>query len=243
MIDCRNGSDVPPTETGRLIARALPWIHEASNPYADWFFGERRCAREVIAEWMARPSSELSIGRSILAFEHDELRGCLIGLGGEDLRRCRAEDLKAVCNILGSGQEAESVLRLLLEASHRLFPPVEDKHFYVSRVGVDPAMRGRGFGREIVEAAIDKARKEGFERVRLDVCADNHRAIHLYESMGFEVVARSASAQAAMAYAAMEHPLTAGEAGRWSSVAALACVAGATQDFIVELQPLLTRIF
>ncbi len=52
-------------------------------------------------------------------------------------------------------------------------------------MGIIPAYRGKGLGRRLLEAALRAARETGIERVELSVHADNHRAIALYEKVGF----------------------------------------------------------
>jgi diamine N-acetyltransferase len=54
------------------------------------------------------------------------------------------------------------------------------------RMAVDPAVRGRGQGRALLRAAIDRAHdRHDARRVWLDVKAHNRRARALYESEGF----------------------------------------------------------
>jgi len=50
---------------------------------------------------------------------------------------------------------------------------------------VDPAMRGRGFGVQLVEAVISWAKETGFEELCLEVGDHNAAAIALYERCGF----------------------------------------------------------
>ena len=52
-------------------------------------------------------------------------------------------------------------------------------------MGVLPAWRGRGLGRRLLLACIDKAWAKGLTRIELAARADNTRAIRLYESVGF----------------------------------------------------------
>jgi RimJ/RimL family protein N-acetyltransferase len=52
-------------------------------------------------------------------------------------------------------------------------------------MGLLPAHRGRGLGRQLLSACLDKAMSNGITRVELEVRADNERAIKLYERMGF----------------------------------------------------------
>lgn len=52
-------------------------------------------------------------------------------------------------------------------------------------IGMLPEARGRGLGRRLMVEAIEAARRQGMERIELDVFASNTRAIALYESLGF----------------------------------------------------------
>ena len=58
------------------------------------------------------------------------------------------------------------------------------------RLVVDPAARGQGLGRTLVAALVDDARERGVETLTLDVRGNNHAAMVLYESFGFQVVGR-----------------------------------------------------
>jgi ribosomal protein S18 acetylase RimI-like enzyme len=55
----------------------------------------------------------------------------------------------------------------------------------VEDVFVSAGARGSGLGRELVSAAIDRARERGCRRMELDTGADNAAAQGLYRSLGF----------------------------------------------------------
>lgn len=55
-------------------------------------------------------------------------------------------------------------------------------------IAVVPSRRGRGFGRELLEALMAQARKDGFEALSLSVDRENP-AVQLYEQFGFRKVA------------------------------------------------------
>lgn len=61
-------------------------------------------------------------------------------------------------------------------------------------IGVHPDYRGQGLGRRLLVACIDKAWRKGLTRIVLEARADNHRAIALYEKLGFEREALKARA-------------------------------------------------
>ena len=52
-------------------------------------------------------------------------------------------------------------------------------------VAVDPAARGRGVGRALVQAAVDRAHLAGATAVFLEVAVDNPAALALYTRAGF----------------------------------------------------------
>ncbi len=52
-------------------------------------------------------------------------------------------------------------------------------------MGVLAAYRGQGIGRQLLTSCLAKAKQRGITRVELAARADNHRAIALYEKLGF----------------------------------------------------------
>jgi ribosomal protein S18 acetylase RimI-like enzyme len=67
--------------------------------------------------------------------------------------------------------------------------------FELARMAVDPAYRGRGIGRALAVAALQKARDEGATRVSLGSNTKLAPAIALYRSLGFTVVREGAHPQ------------------------------------------------
>jgi RimJ/RimL family protein N-acetyltransferase len=59
------------------------------------------------------------------------------------------------------------------------------QHVGVLGMGILKEFREQGLGRQLILAALARAREVGIERVELTVYAPNHRAIRLYESVGF----------------------------------------------------------
>ena len=58
-------------------------------------------------------------------------------------------------------------------------------HRGVLGMGVVPPWRCRGVGSRLIEAALSLARERCFVRIELEVFADNHPAIALYQKFGF----------------------------------------------------------
>jgi GNAT superfamily N-acetyltransferase len=53
---------------------------------------------------------------------------------------------------------------------------------------LEPPLRGRGLGRQLVREVVAFARTHGYARLRLETFSDLRAAAHLYREHGFEVV-------------------------------------------------------
>ncbi|MBI1326710.1 MAG: GNAT family N-acetyltransferase [Alphaproteobacteria bacterium] len=61
-----------------------------------------------------------------------------------------------------------------------------DKKGYVGMMYVDPALRGKGFGKKILEYILNWFSEKDILDVQLNVYPNNTRALELYRSYGFE---------------------------------------------------------
>lgn len=69
---------------------------------------------------------------------------------------------------------------------HPVGPALRRRHVMMLGISVAPEAQGQGVGRALMQALVDYADRWGqVLRLELQVYADNHRAIALYESMGF----------------------------------------------------------
>ena len=59
---------------------------------------------------------------------------------------------------------------------------------YLSSIGTRPEWRGRGFGKLITMALARDSIASGVDLVYLGVYADNQRAMHLYQRLGFHLL-------------------------------------------------------
>ena len=59
---------------------------------------------------------------------------------------------------------------------------------HLAQLAVAPDYQGRGLGRRILSRVIERLSDMGYDRLSLMVSRDNHRALDLYRSMGFEQV-------------------------------------------------------
>jgi putative acetyltransferase len=66
---------------------------------------------------------------------------------------------------------------------------LDDESCEMKRMFVDDSGRGHGVGRALGEAVVERARDLGYAAIRLDTSVEQHEAIGLYRSLGFEQVA------------------------------------------------------
>lgn len=99
-----------------------------------------------------------------------------------DLERWKAEWMSDTFFVEREGETAGyAVVRLLLGTA------------YVFHLVTDPAHRGRGVGRELMDECAARARAAGCARWGLNVKVDNEVAIRLYQRCGMKIAHRSAA--------------------------------------------------
>lgn len=123
------------------------------------------------------------------------------------LRAAAADDMPAVATVLSAAfgyDTAETQRRLEAAAhiGHRYFLGVlegrpvgilrvsrHDGIDYIYAFGVLAELRGRGYGRQMLQAVIDEVMKDLDRRLRIEVETENRNALGLYLSVGFRVIA------------------------------------------------------
>jgi ribosomal protein S18 acetylase RimI-like enzyme len=71
------------------------------------------------------------------------------------------------------------------DSNYSIPSEAEASEFYLDALSVSPRCQGKGYGRKLIEAGCDRARKLGHRRIALLVEVDHARAKRLYERLGF----------------------------------------------------------
>ena len=62
---------------------------------------------------------------------------------------------------------------------------IPGKRIYISRIIVKKDFRGKGYGKKLMNYAIDYAKNNGYKEISLGVNLDNYIAFKLYVDLGF----------------------------------------------------------
>ena len=183
------------------LAQLQLLLHEAGNPYYDAAFGGWAETQKVIAQWIVRSNSEIAFERVEIVADGAGPVGCFVAMGGLALMRCRRVDMLALFKD-ARGAERAALLERLADL-RSLFAPVDERDFYLSKLAVIPDRRGTGAGATVLEQYLERGRRSGFGRFRLDVSRDNVAAVRLYEHAGFEVVNTATTPKGQITYLGM----------------------------------------
>ena len=73
-------------------------------------------------------------------------------------------------------------------AAFAVVTETSNRKAHLAQLAVAPDYQGRGLGRRILSRVIERLSDMGYDGLSLMVSRDNHRALDLYRSMGFELV-------------------------------------------------------
>jgi ribosomal protein S18 acetylase RimI-like enzyme len=176
-------------------------VHAASQPYTDWLIGDTSAAASILERWMRLPGSEVFIGRVVALVDDARQVGGFIAVPGVELAACRTHD--AVAAVAASAPQRRSSLVARMRRGSKLLPDAAPHQLYLSRMGVHPEARGRGYGRALVQEFLRRGLRDGVCHFSLDVCSENLAAIELYRSVGFRERQRHDARDIGMTYVRM----------------------------------------
>jgi ribosomal protein S18 acetylase RimI-like enzyme len=169
------------------VAAAVPLIHSSGPSAFEYVFAlpEGGDARAFLRHAFVDGAGEFGWRNHCVG----ELDGRVVAVGagfGADTHG--AFILAAARQILGyfGWRRAPGVIARGLRVERVIAPPSGDMH-YLAHLGVDPALRGQGIGRALIDHLAEQAGALGRGRLVLDVAATNPRAQALYERYGFVV--------------------------------------------------------
>lgn len=186
-----------------LTKKIAPWLYDASNPYVEWLYGESDSAHRYIIDSLERPSSELSFNRINALILNNGIAGGFIALSGRELLLSRKKDLMHM--LLKTKVENRGAIREKIVNAEGLFENISESDYYLSRIGVLPEFRKRGYGQILFNAYLETGKTQGYNRFVLDVFAGNQNAINLYSKHGFKVISKRITKDGFLSYVTMSY--------------------------------------
>lgn len=168
-------------------AEACPLIYSAGPELLDYAFTRKgRSALDFLTYGFSR-------GRGLLGYQLctvAEVEGWVVGTvsvySAEEYFAFHRQFVWEVVRYYGPLQ-ARTILRRMRHLG-TVLPAIPRDAAYVSSVAVEPRWRKRGVGAALVEWAVDRATRAGFQVIDLDVSTRRPEAQRLYERLGFKVV-------------------------------------------------------
>ena len=180
-------------------ARFAPLIAEliwATGPvsYGYQFGDQGLLARIVVASWRA-PDTLFAASATTLATDGDELVGLELGFAGPNFYVFKNNLVGLAGDLITQGvvtfAELEGLAERAEQASY-LNAHVPDDVYYLHALSTPERHRGKGAGRQLLHAAIGRARAEGYRELQLDVLADNS-AVGFYQANGLRILSETRS--------------------------------------------------
>ena len=156
--------------------------------FGHFFSGDQELAiRYFTAQWR-QERSLFSYRYCTVAAARGALLGIELGYDATTQADVERDTGRYAAQILTPEQMAH--LREAVSYVRFLVPPVPNHAYYVMHLASARDARGRGVGAELLGAAFDRARRNGYRVCHLDVASDNP-AVPFYERMGMQLLSES----------------------------------------------------
>ena len=129
--------------------------------------------RRVMTSLVARPDTQYSYNNTLVATIEDNIVGICVSYDGALLHQLRQPFIDAALYEWG--------------IDHSSIPDeTQAGELYIDSLAVDPAYRGRGIARLLLEASVEKSKRMNLPSTGLLVDVGNPRAEALYNKVGFQ---------------------------------------------------------
>ena len=176
-----------------IAEAAASLIYESSHELMDFMFRDRALAERVLAKLFRKTGGHFSHRFATMA----ALDGRTVGLElGYDRDQLAAQDLQGGLNLLTNSPVSlwPRLLTTVRSVTADYVPAPSEGAYYINNIAVTPDCRGHGVGAQLLRAACERAARDGYDTIELDVTETNDGAIGFYKAHGFEIVSRSGSA-------------------------------------------------
>lgn len=157
------------TVVARLIVQAMGSLTER-------FLGSRYTGKAVAVfeHFFAQTDNQYSYQNALVYEEGGIVLGSLVAYDGAKLREYREPFFAYLRQHFGFDEAG-------------LGDETQDGEFYLDTISVVPEAQGKGIGKALLAAGIERGRELGFRHIGLLVDTENPDARRLYERLGFQL--------------------------------------------------------
>jgi ribosomal protein S18 acetylase RimI-like enzyme len=165
---------------------AASMLYLSMEHLADHLFRQDKDAIEaVIAQLFARDAGRFGYRIAFVSEFEGQQVGLLIASRGDRLDRLNLETAPHLFSVLGLKTAVGFVLRGVRLPGGK---EAEDDEYFISNLGILPAMQGRSFGSQMLAFAEELTCGNNLKKCSLIVGGYNKDARRLYERIGYQVV-------------------------------------------------------
>jgi ribosomal protein S18 acetylase RimI-like enzyme len=181
-------SETDKTRFAPLVAQLV----RATGPVSyDYQFGTDGLLERLVAASWPRPETLFCAACTTAIIEDGDLLGIELGFAGPNFYAFKANLAALAQDLMARGEASyEELAGVTMRAGKASYlnAHIPDDVYYLHALAAFPRHRGKGLGKALLQAAIARARAEGFRELQLDVLADNP-AVSFYHAMGLSILA------------------------------------------------------
>ncbi len=191
-------------EIEHRLHEIVPWLRNSDSPYFELLFvgldGDTMTRR-----WLTRSDSEIALAQAHVLSAADRIIGGFIGCAGRQLARRREADIIDLARQIGDPGSPK--LRMQIRDIYTLSSPVPTHEYYLSKLGAIDGMETHQPQQFLLESCIERARRVGFDGVRVDIDESDRVLSRLFVDNGFEVIDRRKAPVSNVRYLNLVKPL------------------------------------
>jgi len=168
-------------------------VHQTGPVPYDYQFGSKGLLDRIVKGSLPVEKTLFGFDGLTLAMEEGALVGILYSFQGPEFQERKAGLTQVMTDMVSNKElSIDEVTGLAERAGHAqwLNPVVRNSIYYIHAVAVTPESRGRKFGVELIQHAMNMGREQGCKGLELDVMSDNP-AVNFYQSQGLEILAQT----------------------------------------------------
>lgn len=196
MLDNPSASALLTEAQAEAIAPLIPDLIRATGPVSyDYQFGTAGLLGLVVGASWLKPQTLFAAANTTAVFEGEVLAGIELGFDGPDFYRFKDNLVALAGDLIAGGVVAMDALVGLTERAEiasYLNAHVPEGVYYLHALATPISHRGKGVGKALLHAAIERARAAGYRELQLDVLADNP-AVRFYQANGLRILSEARS--------------------------------------------------